>query len=608
MQENTTSSLASETFVTLPPEYIFDRRDEDRKTEYQQFAWLPSVFSQNGDPAPGIVTTHDEFAISFTREEQIEKVEALLATRTEAEARKLFRLCSQSQWDYGQAKKELRDGKWRDEIVPILYRPFDVRFTVYNRHVAVHRRERVSAHMLNRPNVAVITTRQTKDDFSALATKFICGHKSGSRYDIGYVFPLWLDPEWTEATPRSNIEPALTAAVAQATELTCCEHRGGPLSTSRARGDLHIDYGPEDLFDQIYAVLHSGTYRERYAEFLKADFPRVPLPRSTALFRALAERGRELVELHLLESRSLSDIANKYTGPVSPEVNRVGWSDGTVWLDAGKTNAREGHRATSPGTIGFTGVPKEVWDFHIGGYQVCHKWLKDRKGRTLSDADIAHYQKIVVAFAETIRLMTEIDEVIEQHGGWPGAFQHAAEQATEAAATPKVVPFRRRTVEPKPEERYVTCVPLVPLKTAAGAFGDPQRIEDDDVDWIAIDSRHRLRKGMFVARVVGNSMEPAIPDGSYCLFRAPVEGTRQGKTVLVQLRDATDPETGQRYTVKRYKSEKNTEGDSWRHTKITLEPVNRDFGPIVLTGDEGELQVIAELVEVLDGGAPGEES
>jgi len=105
---------------------------------------------------------------------------------------------------------------------------------------------------------------------------------------------------------------------------------------------------------------------------------------------------------------------------------------------------------------------------------------------------------------------------------------------------------------------------------------------------------------MFVAQVVGKSMEPAIPDGAWCLFRAPVEGSRQGKTVLVQLRDATDPETGQRYTVKRYESEKAVKDDSWRHERITLKPLNSDFEPIVLAGrDAGELQVIAELVEVL---------
>ena len=108
---------------------------------------------------------------------------------------------------------------------------------------------------------------------------------------------------------------------------------------------------------------------------------------------------------------------------------------------------------------------------------------------------------------------------------------------------------------------------------------------------------------MFVAQVVGKSMEPAIPDGAYCLFAAPVEGTRQGKTVLVQMRDAADPESGERYTVKRYESEKVGDGDSWQHTTITLNPVNVDFEPIIVTGtDEGQLQVIAEVVEVFRGG------
>ena len=147
---------------------------------------------------------------------------------------------------------------------------------------------------------------------------------------------------------------------------------------------------------------------------------------------------------------------------------RVGWSDGTVWLDASKTSAREGHRATKPGTTGFQGVPEEVWDFQIGGYQVCHKWLKDRKGRTLSDEDIAHYQKIVVALSETIRIMAEIDEVIEAHGGWPDAFQTESEANAASEGTAKVLPFRPRTIEPAPEDRYVTCVPLVPLRAAAG--------------------------------------------------------------------------------------------------------------------------------------------
>ena len=604
---NTASSLTSESFRALPPEYIFDRRDEDKKSEYEQFSSLPSIFSQNGDPAPGIVTTHDEFAVSFAREEQIAKVEALLATSDEAEARKLFRLCSQSQWNYDQAKKELRNGEWREEIVPILYRPFDVRFTVYDRHVAVHRRERVSQQMLQAPNRALISCRQrsVQDIWrQTFSTQQIIESTaiSNKTKEINYLFPLWLINEWPDTETRANIDPVAAASVKNATGLTYRDRPAAERTSWDGRGDLHAEYGPQDLFDWIYAVLHSTSYRTRYAEFLKTDFARVPLPQLTGLFRSLAIHGRELGDLHLLDSPKLDKLTFSYNGPSNPVVGRVGWSDSTVWLDAGKTIAREGHRATKPGSVGFHDVPEEVWDFHIGGYQVCHKWLKDRKGRTLSDEDIAHYQKIVVALNETIRIMGEIDEVIEEYGGWPGAFRTASETDTAVEDAERVAPFRPRTVDPATEDRYVTCAPLVPLRAAAGGFSDPQHIDDEDFEWVKVDSRSRLRKGMFVAQVVGESMEPDIPDGAWCLFRAPVGGTRQGKTVLVQLRDATDPETGQRYTVKRYESEKVTEGDSWRHEKITLEPVNPDFEPIVLTGaDEGQLQVIAELVEVLGG-------
>lgn len=318
------------------------------------------------------------------------------------------------------------------------------------------------------------------------------------------------------------------------------------------------------------------------------------------MFLALARLGGELTALHLLESPRLDQPITEFIGSREPEVEKVSWTNNTVWLNKAQNT-------------GFRGVLEPVWNFHIGGYQVCEKWLKDRQakggkyprpGRTLSKDDIVHYQKIVVALSETIRLMQEIDEVIEQHGGWPGAFQ-----AGEAEAAPvQVIPFRPRAVEATPQEHFVTCVPLVPLKAAAGAFSDPQHIEDEDFEWVAVESSHRLRKGMFVAQVVGKSMEPAIPDGAWCLFRAPVEGTRQGKTVLVQLRDASDPETGQRYTVKRYESEKVRDGDTWRHAQITLKPANPDFDPIVLSSeDEGELQVVAELVEVLTGESPDAE-
>jgi hypothetical protein len=137
------------------------------------------------------------------------------------------------------------------------------------------------------------------------------------------------------------------------------------------------------------------------------------------LFRTLAGLGGELVALHLLESPKLDKLLTTYKGPVNPEVGRVEWSHNTVWLDA--PAAKKGQPAI-PGTIGFCGVPEAVWNFHIGGYQVCEKWLKDRKRRKLSKKDITHYQRIIAALSETIHTMGMIDCTIEECGGWPGAF------------------------------------------------------------------------------------------------------------------------------------------------------------------------------------------
>ncbi|MCZ7662518.1 MAG: S24 family peptidase [Thermoleophilia bacterium] len=142
-------------------------------------------------------------------------------------------------------------------------------------------------------------------------------------------------------------------------------------------------------------------------------------------------------------------------------------------------------------------------------------------------------------------------------------------------------------------------MPLYTLKAAAGAFGAGQHVEPDG--WVAPRTGRQLSEGMFVAQVVGRSMEPRIPDGAWCLFRSPVTGSRQGRIVLFQHQSIEDPESGGSYTVKRYESEKEADGrGDWTHKVIRLLPENPDFEPIVLTGiDEGEVSVIAELVDVL---------
>lgn len=233
----------------------------------------------------------------------------------------------------------------------------------------------------------------------------------------GFVFPLWLIPDPTKLQSGRLFRGSKYLNFGREFLKKLCT-----ALNSKPSGPFNVpqNISPESIFHYVYTILHSSGYRRRYAEFLKTDFPRLPLPGGLALFNDLAHLGGELVALHLMESPKLEDFITTFLSPKNPEVSRVGWSDDIVWLDAAAT--KKGQPA-KPGTIGFHGVPEAVWNFHIGGYQVCEKWLKDRKGRTLSEDDIVHYQKIVVALNETIRIMKEVDEVIDQHGGWPGAFK-----------------------------------------------------------------------------------------------------------------------------------------------------------------------------------------
>ena len=581
----TIRASALEKMRPTPPFFRFVPSDSEAEQEFHRWLALDEIFPRNSG---GVITSRDNLTISLDPDELVALIRRFSQTpRGDSALQEEVGFSVKSKWDVEACKSALRSrGASCEDLRPIYFRPFDLRHIYYFPPLLDTPSRPISEMVYRGGNLLLLAPRvKTTDTFChVLVSRFPAEKKSCTHDRATQMFPVFgLDPRRPE-TRILNVDARVL----------------GELSAALGNSPADVDALGEMIAAYIYAVLHSPAYRNRYGAALKNSYPRVPIAAEQSLILELGRCGHDLLALHLLESPSLANFITTYTGPKNPEVGRIGWSDGTVWLDAGQTSAREGHRATKPGSIGFRGVPEEAWNFHIGGYQVCHKWLKDRKGRTLSDEDVAHYQKIVVALNETIRVMAEIDEVIETHGGWPGAFQTGSEADAASDGAAKVVPFRPRTVEPVTEDRYVTCVPLVPLRAAAGAFSDQQHIEDDDFEWVAVESRHRLRKGMFVAQVVGKSMEPAIADGAWCLFHSPVAGTRQSKTVLVQLRDATDPETGQRYTVKRYKSEKAKKDDSWRHEKIALEPVNPDFEPIVLTGaDDDEFQVVAELVEVL---------
>ena len=215
-----------------------------------------------------------------------------------------------------------------------------------------------------------------------------------------YLFPLYLYPTEGEMQfkegRRPNLNPEFVEAFSEKLELKFVED---------GKGDLKETFGPEDIFNYAYAVFHSPTYRLRYAEFLKIDFPRLPFTSNKELFKALAAKGAELVSLHLMESPLLEKLYTqvKFDIPGSGVVEKVRYDEKAQRVYINKEQY-------------FEGVTPAVWNFHIGGYQVCKKWLKDRKGRTLTYDELTHYQKVIVALKETIRLMAEIDGLIP---GWP---------------------------------------------------------------------------------------------------------------------------------------------------------------------------------------------
>ena len=168
---------------------------------------------------------------------------------------------------------------------------------------------------------------------------------------------------------------------------------------------------PEEVFSYAYAVFFSPGYRNRYAEFLNKDFPRLPIIHNLESFRALSQLGDHLIGLHLLSVPTLEIRESSPTVVGQLCIEKASWSNQAIWVNKSKT-------------AGFVGVSEQVWKYSFGGYQVCEKWLKDRKGQILSAEDVTHYRKMIHSISETMRIEIEIEALIERCGGWPIAFQN----------------------------------------------------------------------------------------------------------------------------------------------------------------------------------------
>lgn len=429
--------------------------NSEGQVEYNEFV---SVNKIQAIYSLGSLTKRDRLTVDFSVEDLKAKLEAFRTLQaSEADISKIYdvRISDNDGWSIREARKTLDqiNANLDEWIVEEQFRPFDKRYKVIHPRLIARPNNRVLSNV-GEEYPAILLVRQLANlpfDHTFVAVRRADQHVISVRTkEGGVVFPLWIKPSSGERHRRPNIDRAWALNFGKALNLTYEDGipRGQQGSLGKdfvqpkaeqiglldtpwdGRGDLAKTFGPRDLFDYIYAVLHAPTYRSRYAEFLKSDFPRIPTPGSCALFAALVPLGRELVTLHLLKADDAPTLK-------APEIRFAGTGEARV--GKGYPEYKNG-KVMINATRWFEDVPKATWDFHVGGYQPCEKWLKDRAakggkkqsdGRVLTDEDILHYRRMVVALTETRRIMAEIDKVIESHGGWPGAFKVGATEEGE---------------------------------------------------------------------------------------------------------------------------------------------------------------------------------
>ena len=413
------------TFEPDAPDFRFVPRNAKYEKEWTKAWSIRDAFVISGN---AVKTERDRVSIHFSRREA-ETVVRDFRTLSIEELRKKYELERDSRdWSVDRAKKDTLDNPGNKLFAPILYRPFDVRHTWFSGKakgfIGTPARE-LMQHLNGKENLSILACRQQAiegfDHVFCSDALVECCAVSNRTKEITSSFPLYLYPngdteEQAELVPHENgRRPNLSAEF-----VTFIAENIGLQFVADGRGDLKKTFGPEDIFYYIYAVLHSPKYRERYEEFLKLEFPRVQVTSDRILFKKLSQIGEKLIALHTLHEAGPDLISFDVPGEnVVKQVVYVPPQAAGIAVEKPALVAGKMGRVYINAKQYFEGITPKAWEFRVGSYQVCEKWLKDRKGRVLGADEIEHYQRIVSALAETRTLMAQIDSLIADHGGWP---------------------------------------------------------------------------------------------------------------------------------------------------------------------------------------------
>ena len=367
------------------PQYPLIRRDYELEAAYKVGFGVQEFMPVN---SVGIVTARDALAIDMDKQALWERVQDFARLDPEAAREKYALGKDVRDWTVAWAQEDVRANLAAERCVPILYRPFDMRWTYYtgkSRGFLCYPRNDVMRHMFE-DNLALGLTRTIeggRNFADALVFNRPITHHSLSIKEVNSLSPIYIYPTEQQLgqTRRINFNPELWQKL----------HRS-------AKHPTHGTPNEVQTFDYIYGVLHCPAYRDTYAEFLKIDFPCIPWPKKPDEFWDVSAKGGVLRKLHLMEPQVIDSTPYAFEGEGDMVVGRVQYEGGRVWINA---------------TQSFADVPEVSWGFYIGGYQPAQKWLKDRKGRALSFDDIRHYQRIVKILAETDRVMRTITMDLE---------------------------------------------------------------------------------------------------------------------------------------------------------------------------------------------------
>lgn len=398
--ENDLKSINFEKIEPKEPYYFFKPRDYKDKESYEKGFSVNDLFMVS---SVGFVSANDGLNISFTKDEQIKKINDLKTMEESAWRVKYKRKKDSRDWTYKTALADASQNFNKANLNQVTYRPFDIRWTCYtgnSRGLYSSPQPKVMRNFLYGENIGLITARSNKSDSCDhfFISNKISEAKCGERTTQSALFPLYIYSD--DQNENTLIKPSRSLNLKK----EIINLISDKLSMSFIEGDNPFvassdknTFTPIDVFDYIYSILHSTSYREKYYEYLKVDFPIIPFPDKDT-FKDLVLLGNKLRTIHLFQNSVLNEIVISFNISGSDIVEDVKYDNGLVYIN------KEQY---------FESIPENIWKFIIGGYQPAERWLKERKGRVLTFEDKENYNKIIIALSETEKIMNEIDEVIE---------------------------------------------------------------------------------------------------------------------------------------------------------------------------------------------------